>query len=641
MALSVAALLSWQSTTDATSFTTASATPTANRLYLAWVETTHATAAPTPTASGWGLTWTQVATVHLADLGSGSARRITLFSSSGSGSSGTLVFSFGGVTATGCLGHVQEWTGAALPYIEQSITKSLTAGGYTSASTTLTFPVKTTATTTAVVGMVEKDAVLAFTVGTGFTSAYDNGYSTPATRALVEYDIGPTDGVLDCTWAATASGWTAIAVELGESKTLLGTLTDNFATIDTAKWNNWGGAQETIVSGELNLASTLAANYYGMFSQVDYDLTGSAASIKVTNQGNQAITSWEAYPLHLYRDNTNDVKWFIAGGTLQAVKTINSVATNQGAGLTFSLVTHKYLRIRESAGTVYWDYSADGVSWTNQTSIAVSSLFPVTAIAAEIIVGTWQAEASTTSMKVDDFNITVTTITGSATMSGTGALSSTGTLVKVGTATASGTGTLSATGTLIRIGVATASGTGALSSTAIVITFGATSMSGTGALSATGTIVKIGAATMAGTGALSASGVILIGGVVAMTGTGALSASGDVIVVGAVIMSAVGGMSVEAIRFSIFYPPVKAARRMTYPSDRVGLLLFTRSNKFVGVNVYILSNNVVTEIEPQDVTPPRPSISKIFYGGHDPYVVDDDEAALLVGAGYVLGGPQP
>lgn len=489
MALSVAALLSWQSTTDATSFTTASATPTANRLYLAWVETSHATAAPTPTASGWGLTWTQVATVHLADLGSGSARRITLFSASGSGSSGTVAFSFGGVTATGCLGHIHEWTGATIPYIQQFITKSLTAGGYTSASTTLTQAVQSTGTTTAVVGMVEKDAVLAFTVGTGFTSAYDNGYSTPATRALVEYDIGPTDGVLDCTWAATASGWTAIAVELGESKALMGTLTDAFTTIGAA-WNDWGGANTNIVSNELNISSTVSStNYYGIDTTAQYDLTGSVASIKVVNQGNQALTSWEAYPVFMYLDATNDISWLITGGSLGARKTIAGSSTAQGSTVTYSLVTHKYLRIRESAGTVYWDYSADGSSWTNQTSIAVSSLFPVTCLRGQVLVGTYASEASATTLKVDDWNILINTIQATGSWAGDGAYAGTATW------TANATGSYA--------------GAGAYAGTATRTTGATGSFAGAGAYAATGVRKAVATGSYAGAGAYAANAVVV------------------------------------------------------------------------------------------------------------------------------------
>ena len=51
-------------------------------------------------------------------------------------------------------------------------------------------------------------------------------------------------------------------------------------------------------------------------------------------------------------------------------------AANTGTDLvdlTYNASTHKYLRIREDLGTLYWDYSADAITWTNAASVALAT----------------------------------------------------------------------------------------------------------------------------------------------------------------------------------------------------------------------------------------------------------------------------
>ena len=44
------------------------------------------------------------------------------------------------------------------------------------------------------------------------------------------------------------------------------------------------------------------------------------------------------------------------------------------ATLTYSPTQHLYWRVRESAGTIYWDTSADGTTWTNRAQTSISGL---------------------------------------------------------------------------------------------------------------------------------------------------------------------------------------------------------------------------------------------------------------------------
>lgn len=94
----------------ATSFATASISPTAGKLVVIAVYNRKSTGTPaTPTVSGAGLTWTQVVTqVHAAGNS-----RFTIFRAMGaSPSAGVLTIDFGGETQQMCHWDIVQWTGA-------------------------------------------------------------------------------------------------------------------------------------------------------------------------------------------------------------------------------------------------------------------------------------------------------------------------------------------------------------------------------------------------------------------------------------------------------------------------------------------------------------------------------------------------
>jgi len=107
--VTVANLTSGHSETSQSSYTTASISPSANKLVIVTVETrlTGATA-PTPTVSGAGGTWTQIATNASADGG----RRITMLRDlSASPGSGVLTISYGGTNVDSNAWSVDQFTG--------------------------------------------------------------------------------------------------------------------------------------------------------------------------------------------------------------------------------------------------------------------------------------------------------------------------------------------------------------------------------------------------------------------------------------------------------------------------------------------------------------------------------------------------
>lgn len=109
MAIALTQLVSNRSGTDATSYNTASITPTANALLLAFIETSQGGGtAGSPTLSGNGLTWVEI----LAVTYSGSIKRLSVFRAMGaSPSAGAVTITSNGDTFTHGAWKVVELTG--------------------------------------------------------------------------------------------------------------------------------------------------------------------------------------------------------------------------------------------------------------------------------------------------------------------------------------------------------------------------------------------------------------------------------------------------------------------------------------------------------------------------------------------------
>lgn len=172
---------------------------------------------------------------------------------------------------------------------------------------------------------------------------------------------------------------------------------DNWVSgIDSSRWGRWGGSPTSITTSgnTLTVASTLANGYYGI-EQTGYNLTNSYITAQVTDVGSRTLTSWEVYPCYALINNSNQLFWYIDNANvLRAYKKVAGVNTILASG-TYSSTTHRYFRIRESGGTVYFDYSSDFTTWVNFASTA--NPFAVTALYVGMYAGTYNTELSTTS----------------------------------------------------------------------------------------------------------------------------------------------------------------------------------------------------------------------------------------------------
>lgn len=180
-------------------------------------------------------------------------------------------------------------------------------------------------------------------------------------------------------------------------------LTDSFnASSLSGNWNS-NGAKALVAGSQLSLTSTAGAtNYAVITSNSTYNLTGSYVTALLTSAGNQALTTWQAIVIVLTLDANNGLSWIVNNGLIHAQKQVANSYSDVLGNLAYNASLHKYFRIRESGGTIYWDYS-DGTTWTNYTSLA--NPFAVTALYIGIQGGTYASEASATTALVDNINI--------------------------------------------------------------------------------------------------------------------------------------------------------------------------------------------------------------------------------------------
>ena len=178
----------------------------------------------------------------------------------------------------------------------------------------------------------------------------------------------------------------------------------DFGGRDSGKWDD-PGDNHIVIGTALNLQlnSNTSSAYYTLSSTGTYDLTGSYAFTQLVDAGNQSLASWEVYPVHL-ANGANAVAFMVTGGRIYARKKIDGSFTTVGSDIAYVAATHKWFRIREASGTTFWDFATDPAgSWTNVASVA--NPITITALHGEVIVGTWDTEATTTTAIVDNFNV--------------------------------------------------------------------------------------------------------------------------------------------------------------------------------------------------------------------------------------------
>jgi hypothetical protein len=229
MALSAPSLLDHvPSGTDATSYASASVSPTGSALLVGWVANSKASApdAGTPssgfsTVAGWTSIQDQVG-------GSDNLRlQVWRAIAASSPGSGTFSVDFSGATQTGGIVGIMQWTGhdTTTP-VPQSNEASIAAA---STSANLSLPGALAAATSQCVGIIAVAVNSAVTPNESETeiAGTDEGHASPNRRSQAQYEVNDTNS----TWTFASSSGACVVFEVKEAAAAGGTKPKTLLTL--------------------------------------------------------------------------------------------------------------------------------------------------------------------------------------------------------------------------------------------------------------------------------------------------------------------------------------------------------------------------------------------------------------------------
>jgi uncharacterized RmlC-like cupin family protein len=168
---------------------------------------------------------------------------------------------------------------------------------------------------------------------------------------------------------------------------------------------------ETGGQAVLTLPNATAGSHLARYtSTAAYDLTGDGF---VWNIGTMLATSvaatafFQLFTPNVTTGGNDQILWRQLSNAITA-RTIVAGVDTQLFTAAWSASTYKYLRIRESAGTIFFDSSTNGTSWTNRASVATP--FAVTSLSVQFAASCGNV-ASPGSLRLDDVNLILPALT--------------------------------------------------------------------------------------------------------------------------------------------------------------------------------------------------------------------------------------
>jgi hypothetical protein len=164
---------------------------------------------------------------------------------------------------------------------------------------------------------------------------------------------------------------------------------------------------ETSGQARFTLPSSVAGTHSARYTSVHtYDLTGDACAVSIGTMVATGVAATAFFQLYL--DGNNRLLWTQTSNTIKAQTTIAGVTVDRFSA-TWNAATYKYLRIREAGGSILWDSSLDGITWTNRGG-AVANPFAITDLIVDFG-ATCGNIASPGSFRLDDVNLILPALT--------------------------------------------------------------------------------------------------------------------------------------------------------------------------------------------------------------------------------------
>ncbi|HEX5059852.1 MAG TPA: hypothetical protein VFV99_10860 [Kofleriaceae bacterium] len=148
------------------------------------------------------------------------------------------------------------------------------------------------------------------------------------------------------------------------------TITDNFDdnSRNTALWGNAYADSVTSYAETgghvvITLGVNIANNWAGYMTTSGYSIAGDRVFVEVPQVSNPTTNTILLLWTSLAKTDGPSIEW--EANKLFFRMRINDQIFDR-ANVTYSATTHRWWQIRERAGTMYWETSPDGVSWTVQ-----------------------------------------------------------------------------------------------------------------------------------------------------------------------------------------------------------------------------------------------------------------------------------
>lgn len=335
--------------------------------------------------------------------------------------------------------------------------------------------------------------------------------------------------------SSVSMGATATFTAGSRGLELVNTLQDNFNdnSRDTEKWNVGnllsGFATTGVTVSETNQHLEItpthvgASTYSGYISRFPYSLIGNELVVQVVQAATGSPDEYDTI-IQLVLDNNNYLQMSAYQGGIEWAKRVSGTYTAVG-NIPYNSTTHKWWRIRESGGTIFYDTSADGGTWTNRGSTTVP--FSLIALKVTLNAGYFNTNlGSTTAAAIfDDVN-----------------LASAATSVSM-----AATATFTAASLVSQATSVSMAATAAFSAAGKPTQLGSTSMSAVATMTAAGKVNQLTSVSMSAVATMTAAGKQDIFASVSMSAVGAFTAASLINYLASVSMSAVATMVADLV----------------------------------------------------------------------------------------------
>jgi hypothetical protein len=187
----------------------------------------------------------------------------------------------------------------------------------------------------------------------------------------------------------------------------IGSLVDpfNVATLNTALWT---GAQGNTIALTYTttgivftfpVGATSSSEEAYLLSSAYYNAAGSSITLHIISMPSAGTHADAA--MKIWIDYNNFLSWGYEAGTLYAQSSLAGAVTNV-ATFAYSLTTHAYLRITESAGVATWWTSPDKSTWTSRGTFTHG--LNLTSVQVKLFASTYQAETNAGVFKFNQLN---------------------------------------------------------------------------------------------------------------------------------------------------------------------------------------------------------------------------------------------